>query len=177
MIITATAKRYAKALFELAQEQNQLESVVAEFETFFRITEDNAEVMNLLIYPNDIQRQNVIDGLFKDRFSPVFFNFLRLVLKNNRSHLLRQIYHDFRERNDRKQNRVRAIAITAVPLSEEKTRELVSNISAYLQADVVIENEVDDSIVGGIVIEINGQEFNASIAEHFKKLKLNITKN
>lgn len=177
MIITATAKRYAKALFDLAQEQNRLEPVLAEFEAFLSMIEADAELSDLLEYPDDIQREKVITELFKDRFSPLFFNFLLLVLKNKRSHFLRQIFLDYRERNDRMQNRVRAIVTTAVPLSEEKRRELVKNISGTLKADVVIENTVDDSILGGIIITIDGQEFNASLAEHFKKLKLNITKN
>ena len=177
MIVTSTAKRYAKALFDLAQEQKNVETILAEFDSFLTLIDSDPELFHLLNYPNVIQREKVIADLFKDRFSPLFFNFLLQVLKNKRSHFLRQIYLDLRERNDRVQNRIRAIATTAVPLSEETKRELVQNISGYLKADVVIENKVDDSIIGGIIIDIDGQELNASLAEHFKKLKLNITKN
>jgi F-type H+-transporting ATPase subunit delta len=177
MIITSTAKRYAKALFELAQENRLVDSILGEFESFLRQIESSSELHSLLKYPNDLHREKLVSELFRDQYSPLFFNFLLVVLKNKRADMLQQIFLAYRELNDRAQNRVRANVITALPLTDEALRELMQTISSYKAANVVIENTVDKSIIGGIIIEMDGQEYNASLAEHFKKLKLSITKN
>jgi len=177
MIITATAKRYAKALFELALENHRVDSVLGEFESFLKHITGNSELHSLLNYPNDLNREKLISKLFRDQYSPLFFNFLLVVLKNKRADMLHQIFLAYRELNDRAQNRVRANVITALPLADEALREVMQAISSYKATNVVIENIVDESIIGGIIIEMDGQEYNASLAEHFKKLKLFITQN
>jgi F-type H+-transporting ATPase subunit delta len=177
MIVTAVAKRYAKALFELAQEHARLDAILAEFQSFLRLLEQSPELKFILKHPNDRQREQVLSHLFQQRVSELFLNFLSLVLKNRRYDLLRQIYDDLQSRHDALNNRVRAIATTAIPLSEQKLSELSREIARLAQADVRLENNVDPSILGGIIIQLNGQIFDASIREQFKKLKQSLITN
>ncbi len=177
MIVTAVAKRYAKALFELAQEHARLDAILAEFQSFLRLLEQSPELKFILKHPNDRQREHVLSHLFQQHVSELFLNFLSLVLKNRRYDLLQQIYDDLQSRHDALNNRVRAIATTAIPLSEQKLSELSREIARLAKADVRLENNVDPSILGGIIIQLNGQIFDASIREQFKKLKQSLITN
>lgn len=177
MMITANAKRYASALFDLAQEKNLIDPVHQDFQKFSKLVEESAELRVFLSQPLDRERENLLIGLLKARFTELFFNFMLLVLKNKRFHLIEQILDDFERQVDLLNNRISAVAVTAVPLSREKIAALTRDIAGYLNAEVRVENEVDPSIIGGLILRLDDKVFNASLAEQFKKLKLHLIQN
>ena len=152
MIVTAPAKRYAKALFELAEEKKLVAEIWAEFKSFLTLIQENTDLQLVLRHPNDIQREKMLSALWQQQFSELFFHFLLLVLRNKRSDLLPQIFDNYQTRYDTYMNRIRALAITAFPLSENELNKLKRELAKYLHADVAIENKVDPAIIGGIII-------------------------
>lgn len=177
MIITANAKRYAKALFELAFEKNLVENVHHDFKTFLTLVNDSSNLQSFLSLPLDQERRKIISGLLQARFSELFFNFLLLVLKNKRFHLFDQIFEDFEVRVDALQNRVSAVVVTAFPLPYDTLAAMTQEIAGHLKADVRLENEVDPSIIGGIILRVDDKMFNGSLFEQFKKLKYHLIQN
>jgi len=177
MIITATAKRYAKALFELAQQENRIDETLAELRSFLELVEQEPNVRQLINFPENRERKLIIKKLLQERFSTLLVHFLFLVLKNKRSGLLNQICDDFQARVDQLHNRVRVEVTTALPLPEKKWEQLKREIASYLNAEVSLDRRVDPAILGGIIIRLDGKVFNASLLEQFKKLKQYITQN
>ncbi len=177
MIITANAKRYAKALFELAQEKNLVDEVHHDFQNFLRLVEESPDLQAFLSLPMDRDREKLLVDLLKERFSGLFFNFVLLVLKNKRYHLFEQILTDFERRVDSLKNRISAVAVTAIPLPKEKLAGMTREIADYLKAEVRLENKVDPSILGGIILRLDDKIFNASLSEQFKKLKSHLIQN
>lgn len=177
MIITANAKRYAKALFELAQDKNYVDAILNDFHHFLSLIERDKDLQSFVKLPNDKHREQVLSNSLQQHFSDLFFNFLLVVLRNKRFHLIPQIYYDFENRVDLYHHRIRAIAITAVPLTKGRIREISHEIGIYLNATVRLENEVDPSLLGGIILKLDGKIFNASLAEQFKKLKYYLIQN
>ena len=177
MIITANAKRYAKALFELLLEKNLVEKGHQDFKAFLKLVADSSELRSFISLPLDQERQEILSELLKERFSEIFFNFLLLVLKNKRFNLLNQIYKEFETRIDLLKNRVSAVAVTAVPLPAEALEGMTREISGHLKAEVRLVNEVDPSIIGGIILRVDDKLYNASLLEQFKKLKYQLIQN
>lgn len=177
MIITANAKRYAKALFELAQEKNLVDKVHQDFKNLLRLVEESPNLRAFLMLPLDREREKLLVKLLKERFTALFFNFLLVVLKNKRFHLLDQILNDFERQVDSLKNRISAVAVTAIPLPKQKLTAMTGEIAGYLKAEVRLENEVDPSIIGGIILQLDDKIFNASLAEQFKKLKYHLIQN
>ena len=177
MNVSSIAKRYAKAFFEIAAEKDRLEEIKKEFLSFLSLLKDETELRFLLEMPNVTQREKILLNFLKPRFSELFNHFLLVVLRNKRHDLLQQIFEDFQRRYDLKYNRFRAQAITAIPLTEKKLSELTQKVAAYFYAEVRIENIVDPSIIGGVIIRLNGKVYNASVTEQFKRLRHFLTKN
>ena len=175
MIVTSTAKRYASALFELAREKKCLNEILDEFKKFIALVEQEKNLQMLLKLPNVTRREQILINYLKEKYSELFFNFLLLALKNNRYFLLKQILENYQSRLDKFNNRIRAEVVTAIPLTEQTSSDLIQQLKDYYQADVRIENIIDPSILGGIIIRINGQVFNASVLEKFNKMKLYLT--
>jgi len=177
MIVTANAKRYAKALFELAQEKNQVDEVHRDFEKFLTLVKDNSDLQSFLLLPLDQERQRIISDLLKNYFTEMFFNFLLVVLKNKRSQLFEQIFEEFEKRIDVLKNRLCAVAITAFPLPADILAQMTRDIADHLNADVRLDNKVDPSIIGGIILRFDDKMFNASLSQQFKKMKYHLIQN
>lgn len=177
MIVTANAKRYAKALFELAQEKNQVDEIHRDFKNFLALLEDNSDLQSFLLLPLDQERQRIISDLLKNYFTEMFFNFLLVVLKNKRSQLFEQIFEEFEKRIDALKNRLCAVAITAVPLPADTLAQMTRDIASHLNADVRLDNKVDPSIIGGIILRFDDKMFNASLSQQFKKMKYHLIQN
>lgn len=177
MIITSNAKRYAKALFELLHEKNFIEKGHQDFKAFLALVKESSELHNFLSLPLDQERQRILAGLLKAHFSELFFNFILVVLKNKRFYLIDQIFEDFEARIDSLINRVSAIAVTAVPLPADVLAGMTREIAKHLKADVRLENKIDPSILGGIILRVDDKIYNASLSEQFKKLKYHLIQN
>ena len=177
MIVTTSAKRYSRALFELAKEKKCLDEILYEFNQFIKLVESNKNLQLILKLPNVTRRMPLLLVNLRKSYSRLFFNFLILILQNNRYFLLKQMLEDFQIRFDKFNKRTRALVITAIPLTDKVSFELVRELKSYFQMEILIENKVEPEILGGIIININGRVFNASILEKFKKMKLYLTKN
>ncbi len=177
MIVTATAKRYARALFEIARDSNCLEEVLKEFNGFLSLLDESRGLQQLLKLPNVVQRERQLLDFLQSHYSEIFFSFLQVVLKNNRFVMLRQILFELQQLNDSFRNRVRAEVISAAPLADSAVSDLTRLLAGYLQANVSLENKIDASLIGGFIINVNGQVFDASLLTQFKKMKIYLTQN
>ena len=79
--------------------------------------------------------------------------------------------------NDAFNNRVRAEVISASPLADTTILDLTQLLKDYFNAEIVMEKKIDISLIGGFIINVNGQVFDASVLTKFKKMKIYLTKN
>lgn len=177
MIITAHAKRYSRALFQLAQQQNLIDPIHQDFKNFLELVKQSSELRAFLSMPLDRGRERILINLLKNQFSELFVNFLILVLKNKRFNLLDQIFADYERQIDQMYNRISVQAITAIPLPEDKLAEWKREIANAINAEVRLENQVDPSILGGIVLRLDDRVYDASLMAQFKKLKAQLIQN
>ena len=167
------ARRYAKALFELAEERKNIESIAEELATFQKLLSENAELRNFFFSPEAGKEQKIkfVQDNFKGRFSTLLIHFLHLLIEKGRQNILDEIASEFGKRYDRYQNKVRASAITAIPMSEADMQSLNDLLSKRFQANFEIKNRVDADILGGVVLQIDGKVLDGSIRNQLKRLR------
>ena len=176
---TVLARRYARALFELAAERNILETIRNEVAFFARNLSENQDFRHFL-FAQDVtkkQKRETIEKLIQDNVSNVFFNFILVLLKKNREFIFPEIAGEFKKLLDKYHRKIQASAITAQPLETELTSKLKSLLDKNFEADVQIENVVDPSILGGIVVNIEGHIFDGSLQSQLARLKDNLITN
>lgn len=167
------AKRYAKALFQLAKERRLLEKIQGEVEFLDANVTGNSE-LRMLIFSQEIkksEKQKVLEKLLQDRVSNVFFNFITLLLMKNRETLFPTIALEFRKLLDRHHKKMRAAAITAEPLDETSAKALKAFLDKTFDADIQIENRLDQSILGGLIVNVEGRVFDGSVQSQLKRLR------
>jgi F-type H+-transporting ATPase subunit delta len=167
------AQRYAKALFAIALERRQLEPIRRELYEFVTTVEENKELDTFLRSPETsrAERRSAITRVFTDRCSPVLFNFLLLLADKGRIGIYREIHQAFQKLYDSHNRRVKALAISAVPMEKPELDALKTDLTKALQMNFEIENRVDPGILGGLILDLEGKILDGSVRLQLERLR------
>lgn len=164
------ARRYARALFDIARPQGTLAAYAAALEQAGQYLAENPELRRVLYHQLIPMRekQKVMDALFPD-VDPVLKNFFYLVLARGRERDLPEMAVQFRRLVDR-ENRVLPVEVSsAVPLAAEITAAVQDRLAEITGQNIRLQATVDPSLLGGMVIRIGDRVLDASLK---KKLEL-----
>jgi F-type H+-transporting ATPase subunit delta len=163
---TILAKRYAKALFAVSQEEGTSETYRKKLNALGRFLGDYPEAMDALtnlLYPMEL-REKVMTQLINELQADQFLaNFLNLVLQKKRADILPEIATEFQDLVDAAQNVSRGKIVTATEISgdlQEKVQKTLENITGK---KVILASEIDPAIIGGIVAKVGDLVMDGSI--------------
>lgn len=179
MIDHNASARYAKALFHLAEERNELERIDTDFkrvrDTVARYPEITHLALNSTI--SQAEKEDFVEKIFADSTDPVFrpvpllLQFLKVLVKKRRFRELTDIQQEFHRLVERKQGIREVRAITATPLSAG-TRERIKNVlKEKLKADIRLVTETEPELIGGLILRFEGSEIDASVRSRLAELK------
>lgn len=167
------ARRYAQALFTLALERKMVDKIRNELHSFLAVMEENAEFGDFFRSPENSRaaKCTALEKIFQDRFSGLFFNFLLLIIHKGRHNAIAEIVKAFDDLYDRFTRRTRALAVTAVPMDTKLTDDLRDRLAKSLNKQVELETKVDPSLLGGIVLNIDGKVLDGSVKQQLERLR------
>lgn len=167
------ASRYAKSLIDLAQEQGNLEVVKQDMEQFVATMRANSELQAVLKNPimKQDKKRNILDALYGDKIHPSIVAFFHIMVRKGRAGLLYATAREFiREYNEVK-GIVHAAVVSATQLSAKNLEGLREVIASEINAEVVLTNTVEPSLIGGFVVKVGDKQIDASINGKLNKLK------
>lgn len=180
MAAAGVARSYAKALFELARERNQLDAIGAELESLARLLEGEPALRAFFARPwiAAATKRNVAAELgTRLELSRLTRDFLALVASQGRTAYLAAIVAAFREFQDEAAGRVRARVRTAVALSDAERDALAGRLRAALGGkQVVLEEVVDRELLGGFVAEIGSLLVDGSLDGQLARMRERLVK-
>lgn len=173
MITGSIARRYARALFSLAVEADRIEPWSSAFaalrSTFLESTELRDALTNP-VYTAD-QRRGVVTRLAQAlALDPEPTNLLLLLAERNRLALLDAVAEEFGELADQKLGRVRARVVSAVPLEQAEATRLADQLAGAAKAKVIVERQVDPTILGGVVARVGSMVYDGSLRSQLEEL-------
>ncbi|MGH8007992.1 MAG: ATP synthase F1 subunit delta [Candidatus Binatia bacterium] len=169
---TTAARRYAKALLGLATEQGMQERVGTELSQVASVLADPtlAQVLALPTLPLKT-RKEIVEQLVKTlSLEPLLSNFFRVLAENDRLGALGEVERAYQHLLERALGRVRATVRSAAPLSEEELKEVVDAFSHLTHMTVIPTVELNQELLGGVVIEIEGRVYDASLKTQLQRL-------
>jgi F-type H+-transporting ATPase subunit delta len=173
----AVARRYAKALFELARGEDRLEPVAQELATFDRVLADEAPLREALLRPwvkATNKRAIVATVAERLQLSPLTRNFLALVAQRRRLDLLAEIRAAYQKLADEAAGRIRARVRSAVPLGETEREAIRERLGRRLGKTVLLDTTVDPTLIGGFVAEVGSRLLDVSVAGQLSVLRSHI---
>ena len=154
----AAARRYAKALMDLARRDGIVAAIGEQLQQHQALLRANVQLQRVFENPSiDVQvKANVLTTLF-ERTQPVLLlrQFLLLLVAKDRMRQLDPICMQYARMADEELHRIVAQVTTAVALDVQQRQAVAQKIAAATQKDVVLEAGVDPAILGGLVVRIN----------------------
>ncbi len=174
MIKDIIARRYAKALFSITKNEKETEAIKKELETLSNLIETNREIKNFIFNPifGKEDKEKVLTGVLqKIGGADITKNFIKLLLKKDRIKYLREIVENLSMLIIEKQNKKKAVVITTAKLTDASLSKIKSRLSDITKKDVELEERVDDSIIGGVMIQVGSLVYNGSIKTQLENIK------
>jgi F-type H+-transporting ATPase subunit delta len=168
--------RYATALFELAREQNTLDQVAGDLESFDKLVAENEDLKRLVrspVFTSDIQAKAIAAVLAKVGIGGIAANFIRLVATNRRLFAIRDMIRGFRALLARQRGEVAASVTVAEPLNDARMAELKDALKSVSGGkDVTLAVTVDPAIIGGLVVKLGSRMIDTSLRTKLNAIKL-----
>lgn len=166
-------KRYSKALYEVATEQNSIEEMLEDLKSLKQVYEENPG-LSFALAGRSISRTEklkILDTL-KNQFGELMQDFLGLVFDNNRMDCIIDIADAFIEKYDEENGIVEATVTTTIDLNFDQSKNLESVIMKRFSVNKVnLTKIVDPSIIGGVIIRVGDQVVDGSVVKRFNDIK------
>lgn len=165
--------RYAKALFEIAVEQQFLEKAYEDTILIFDVCKSNRDFEMLLASPiiHTGKKVAIIKEVFTNSLHPVCLSFLLLIIKKRREANIKLIaesfIHIYKEYKGIKVAQLK----TAIVLDEATRKEFVSLLATQTKHTIELTEIVKLEILGGFVVTIDDRESDNSLSDKIQRLK------
>ncbi|HEX8237946.1 MAG TPA: F0F1 ATP synthase subunit delta [Abditibacteriaceae bacterium] len=167
------ARRYARALFQLALERNEVDSIAAGLREVAQVAGGSRELMQVLNHPR-ITRQRkkeLLSHVFGGALRTDIERFLFLLVERERAGIILSVASEFEHLLDEYRREVDAEAVTTVPLSAAQEAALLQRLQAATGYTVRLKTRVDESILGGLVVRIGDRLIDGSVRARLEVLR------
>ena len=168
------SKTYGEALFELAVEEGKEDEFLLEITKLKELLSENPDFSKLMNHPKILKEEklNVVDTVFKGRISEELLGFLRLIVIKDRYIDIDDILDYFISEVKSLKGIGIANVVTAIPLSDEQKKSVVKRLLETTEYNTMeMHYDVDESIIGGMVIRIKDRVVDSSIQTKLNKLQ------
>lgn len=174
---TKSAGRYAKALLELALDQNKIEAVEGNMQQILTVA---AEAHDFQVFLNSPLIQvdkkiEVIKYIFGN-FEALSISFLELVANNGRESLITEIAKAFLSQLKEHRGIVPITIVSAQALDAKTKEQITSKIKAAVQGTLEITETIDESLIGGFIVRMGDHQIDASVSNQLNRLKQELVK-
>ena len=176
--MTEIAKEYAEALFLLACEEGEEKEIMTVLEEVEALFGETPELMELFSSPGIPQkeRQEAIATVLGGSLPTHALSFLQLLCEKGRIRAFGSCVEEYRSLLRLRESVISAKVTTAVPLTEEELQGLVRSLEKKSGKTVLPECSVDPSLLGGVIVEMEGTVMDGSLRHRLQELKEVINK-
>ncbi len=175
MVNVSIARRYARALLDVATEAGRADAVSEQLSSFSGALAHNRELADVLFNPafSREQRARVVEALLKaiGPVEPVLANSMRLLVDRNRLGYLPDIARLYRDMADAQAGRVRGHVTSATPLTPEALEGVRSALQQLTQRNVVLETRVDPALLGGVSAQVGSLLYDGSLKTQLEQMR------
>ena len=168
------ALRYSQAVLALATDRKQHEQIGRELDRVAAVFAGLDELRALSRNPkfSVADRKAIVSELLKRLMvSPITRNFVMLITEKGRLQHIAEIVAAYHDQADSQAGRIRAQVTVVAPLAELEAARLRTVLQKMTGKQVVLEQQVDPSIIGGVVTRVGGRIYDGSVRAQLESLR------
>lgn len=170
---TIVAKRYAKALFEVALGQGSVAQVEEELKGILQVIRENADYGKLLEHPNisTDAKQQLLKQAFEGKVSAAVFNTVQLLVERGRVSVFEDLVDSYVKIANESLGQANATVYSTYPLKKEESHQIADRFGQLTGKRIRISNVVDASLIGGIQVRIGDRLYDGSLSGKLQRLQ------
>ena len=169
-----TSERYSRALFDVANESNELDQVENGIRNFQSLFNESPEIKNFIQNPTQsIETQfNFIDLLSKKLdFRKNLKNFFLLLVEKRRIYFVKKISESFLKLCSKKRGEIKASLISSKALSQSELNKISEDLSEAMGSILKFDYKLDEDLIGGLKLQLGSFMIDTSIKSKLEKYK------
>ncbi len=172
MIEKVVARRYAVALFHVAQEKGQLDQIMSDYQLVISFLKQDPRLGELLRHQrlSVCRKKEIARELWQNRISRLFLSFVELLIDKRRERFLEAIYGLFASQVRQLRNIVIAEVRTAFPLDQQAEQDLMKALEQLTGKQIELETSLHPELIGGLAVKIGDRIFDGSTTKQLQLL-------
>lgn len=170
--MTQLAREYGDGLYLLAEEENISREVMEQLlalKSLFHEQPDFVKLLGNMSLSKD-ERVKILDNVLRGQVHPYLLNFLKILCERCALNEYEGCLAAFKTLYNQAHGIVEATVTTAVPLDDEQRARLSEKLSKMTEKLVVLNEKVDESLIGGVLLEMNGQRYDNTLKNRLKSI-------
>lgn len=167
------AKTYAESLFDLAIEEKAVDIFASNMQTIYTVFQENPSFISFFshIMVKDEDKNLLLEKSFQEEVNTYVLNFLKLLVKKKRIQYIVSICSSFEELVNDYRGIKKGIIFTSFDLTKEQVEDIEKALSTKEQKTVTLTVEKDETLIGGIKVQINNRIYDASVKNKLETMK------
>ncbi len=176
---TLLAKRYAKALFDLAVEDKVVEPTRQDMLTVAEVMAQNRELRKLMANPviPPARKKTIIRKIFGEYLGKHSLTFLDILVRKGREQEISAIAEQFNALYLEYKNIAMVDITTAVPIEKALKEKMMKLFAEKTNKTLLMIEKTDPEIIGGFIVKMHDYKYNASLSKVISKLHTEFDKN
>ncbi len=170
---TLVAKRYAKALFDLAVQNGTLDRTDEDVALIDATLKSSRELVSVFESPiiSRPKKEGVATQLFESRVGKVTMDFVSMLIVKGREDIFPEIVSAYRSLRDTQQGIVQATVKAATALTEQDIAQLGQAIEKLTGSKANITAVVDPGLIGGVLVKVGDTVYDGSVKHQLEDLR------
>ncbi|HEX7058149.1 MAG TPA: F0F1 ATP synthase subunit delta [Bacilli bacterium] len=171
------ARRYARALFEVAREHDSQALVEEQLKLLVETVSAHPEFRRIIRHPNidAAAKTELVKQVFKGEMDETLLRTVNLLFERGRSAMLAELYHAFVQTANDALGRADAIVASPFPVSAEEVQEIADKFSKLCGKTIRVQTVMDPTLLGGIKVRIGDRLYDGSLSGKLERLKKGLT--
>ncbi len=176
MSVSDIARVYASSLIDIGREKNILPDIEEEIKFLADLFTEDGEIRQFFSSPGipKESKKDFVAKVFKGRLSETIMDFLNVLIDNDRQSSIVDIHRAVIVLMDEVNKRQRVTVISSASLDSALKNKLTAKLKDYLKKEIILNEETDKSILGGIIIKIDDLVIDGSLSKDLRNIANNM---
>jgi F-type H+-transporting ATPase subunit delta len=169
---------YAKGLVAALEKAGTTDEALEQFESAIQdVWNQHRTLGDVMSSPRIAfaEKERLLDRIFEGHMDPLLLNFLKVVAQHNRMNCLRAMQRSAQALLNEMRGRREVVVETAIALDDGLRQEVVEQLKSLLASDVILEERVNPTLLGGIRVRVGDTVYDGTISNRLKVLSEKVT--